>query len=120
MKTEIELQQENLNILLKLMKENPTLRVIPMVDLEVVCSDDYSKWLGRFGKAEIDYIWEDEERIYFKSTGDEDLLNDKIEILECDETLKDVPQDLIIKMAEKEIEGLEWEKVIAVNITTPF
>lgn len=32
MKKAIEIQQENLNKLIRLMKENPELRVIPMVD----------------------------------------------------------------------------------------
>lgn len=120
MKTEIELQQEYLNILLKLMKENPTLRVIPMVDTDVVCDDCYSNWLGRFEKARIDHIWCDEERIYFKSLDDEDLVRQRIEILECNESLKNVPSVLLEEMAKKDIEELDWEKVIAVNITTPF
>lgn len=120
MKTEIELQQENLNTLLNLMKENPTLRVIPMVDTDVVCDDCYSNWLGRFEKARIDHIWCDEERICFKSSDEEDLVNQRIEVLECNESLKNVPSALLEKMAEKDIEELDWEKVIAVNITTPF
>lgn len=120
MKTEIELQQEYLNGLIELMKENPTLRVVPMVHTEVVCSDDYMCWLGRFHKAEIDYIWEDEERIYFKSSDDEDLINKRIEILECDSSLSYLTTEELEALAEKEIEQLEWEKVIVVNITTPF
>lgn len=120
MKTEIELQQENLNTLLKLMKENPELRVTPMVDLEVVCSDDYSRWLGRFGKVDIDYIWCDEEEIYFKSSSINNLINKRLEILGCNEELKDLSEEELKEIAEKEVEELEWEKVIAVNITTPF
>lgn len=36
MRTEIEIQQEKVNGLIKLMKENPTLEVIPKVDTDVV------------------------------------------------------------------------------------
>ena len=117
---EIELQQKNLNMLLKLMKENPTLRVMPMVEFEVVCSDDYTRWLGRFGKSDIDYAWCDEEEIFFKSNSVDNLINKRVEILECDESLKDLSYEELEKIAEKEVEELEWEKVITVNITTPF
>lgn len=120
MKTEIELQKENLNTLLNLMKENPTLRVTPMVDTEVVCSDDFRCWLGRFGKVDIDYMWCDEEEIYFKSTSTDDLIEKRIEILGCNEVLKDLSEEELTKIAEKEVEELDWEKVITVNITTPF
>lgn len=35
--------------LLKLVQENPTLPVVPLVDSEIVFDDGYCRWLGQFG-----------------------------------------------------------------------
>lgn len=114
---EIEIQQENVNELIRLINENPTLEVLPMVDSEVVVSDDWESWLGKFGRVELDYIWQDEERIYFKSVDDEELIDNKLEILESNQDLKN--KDELLKIAVQEVNNLEWEKVIVVNITLP-
>lgn len=66
--------KENVAELLNLIKENPDLPIVPMVDSEIVASDEHTNWLGSFGKAEIDYVWDNGERIYFKSNDEEDLL----------------------------------------------
>lgn len=42
-----------LNDLLQLMKENPDLPVIPMVDSDVVAGDEYGYWMGSIGKCEV-------------------------------------------------------------------
>ena len=44
---------ENAQIFLKLVKENPDLPIVPMVHYEVIGGDDYSYWLGSFGKAVV-------------------------------------------------------------------
>lgn len=88
MKKEIEIQQENVNELIRLINENPKLRVLPIVNSEVVGSDDWESWLGKFGRAELDYIWQDEERIYFKSVDDEELIDNKLEVLESNQDSK--------------------------------
>lgn len=119
MKTGIQIQQENLNMLLKLMKDNPTLRVLPMVDTDVVLSDDFTMWAGEFGASEIDYIWGEYERIYFKSIDYDELIDAEIEIIGCNEELKDLTEEQIEHMADKKVENLEWEKVIVVKITIP-
>lgn len=119
MKTGIQIQQENLNMLLKLMKDNPTLRVLPMVDTDVVPSDDFAMWAGEFGTSEIDYIWDEDERIYFKSTDYDELIDEEMEIIGCNEELKDLTEEQIEHMADKKVENLEWEKVIVVKITIP-
>ena len=36
---------------LELVKENPELRIIPMVEFEVVGGDDYFRWMGAFGES---------------------------------------------------------------------
>lgn len=118
MKKETEIQQENVNVLIKLMKENPTLRVIPMVDSEVVGSDDYSFWTGVFGKAEIEEVWNTDERIYIKSADEEELIYDAIEDFSFNPKLDCLSDEELTKMAEEKVNNLEWEKVIAVNINT--
>lgn len=118
MKTEIEIQQEKVNTLIKLMKENPTLRVLPMVDTDVVGGDDYSCWLGVFGMVEIDECWSDEERIYFKSTDDEELVDRVLEGMEDDIKFAGLSEEELVKIAEKEVEELDWEKVITISIKT--
>ncbi|MGL6187171.1 MAG: hypothetical protein ACRC1T_17510 [Clostridium chrysemydis] len=119
MKTEVQIQQENLNTLLTLMKENPTLRVIPMVESEVVQSEDYSTWAGSFGKARIDDIWCDDERIYFKYYDEEDLIETEEYNLSCNEDLSHLSDEEVSKMAEENVKKIEWEKVIVVEINTP-
>lgn len=119
MKTGMQIQQENLNMLLKLMKENPTLRVLPMVDTDVVPSDDFTMWAGEFGASKIDYIWGEEERIYFKSTDEEELINETMDVIGCNEELKNLTEEQIEDMADKEVENLDLEKVIVVKITIP-
>ena len=42
---------ENTQNFLKLVQENPDLPIVPIVHYEVIGSDDYSYWLGSFGKA---------------------------------------------------------------------
>ena len=118
MRTEIEIQQEKVNGLIKLMKENPTLEVIPKVDTDVVGGDDYAYWTGVFGEAEIDETWSDDERIYFKSVDEEDLIEMALEGMNYNPMLKDKTVEELRSMAEDEISKLEWERVITVDINT--
>ena len=119
MKKEIEVQQENVNTLIKLMKENPTLEVMPMVDSEVVASDDYSWWLGKFGKAELDECWQSDERIYFRSWDEEELIEEAMEDISLNPKLENLSDEELTKMAEERVNKLDWEKVILVKIDMP-
>ena len=49
--------------LLKLMKDNPDLPIVPMVNFEVV-GDEFSYWMGSWGRSEVGeyYIGEERER----------------------------------------------------------
>lgn len=114
MRTEREIQNDNVAGLLKLIKENPDLRVVSMVDSEVVASDDYSSWLGSFGTAEIDYIWNNGERIFFKSHDEEELIQN-----ELDDIDQDVDHSIAEDMAVKQVRSYTWEKVIVVWIGVP-
>lgn len=105
---------ENIKTLLELIKENPELPIVPMVDAEIV-GDDYGRWSGTWGIAEVDrYVVADngwESRIIFESDGDvlealeKYLTNDEFEKLPDDEA-----------EWQKVYDGLPWIKAIIVNI----
>lgn len=116
MKKEIEIQQDNLKILIDLMKDNPTLEVIPMVDSDVVGSDDYNCWSGKFGKAELDETWSNDERIYFKSWDEEELIDNAMDDFSFNPKLDKLSDEELTKMAEERVDSLEWEKVIVLRI----
>ena len=56
MRNEIKIQQEKVNQLLQLIKENPELKIIPLVDTEVVRSDDFSCWVAMWGKSDRSHV----------------------------------------------------------------
>lgn len=107
MKTELEIQTENVKVLFKLIKENPELKIVPMVDSDVVVDDGYSSWMGSFGKAEIDYIWITDERIYFKSIDEEELIENEIDKIADDEP--NPMKQPIEQLAEERVKNYEWE-----------
>lgn len=119
MKKEIESQQERLNQLLKLMQDNPTLRVVPMVDSDVIGSDDYSSWIGKFGKSEVEEILSSDDRIYFRSSDTEELVDEFLENSDNDNLFNGLSDEESLKLAEKHIDQLGWEKIISVRIHTP-
>lgn len=105
---------ENIKTLLELIKENPELPIVPMVDAEIV-EDGYGRWSGTWGIAEVDrYVVTDngwETRIIFESDGDvlealeKYLTNDEFEKLPDDEA-----------EWQKVYDSLPWIKAIIVNI----
>lgn len=117
MRKEIEIQQENLNNLAKLMSKNPTLEVKVMVDSEVVGSDGYSWWLGKFGEAELDEYYCSDERIYFRSWDEEELIDDILDGYGSE--YNELSDEELVKKAEKEVNHLAWEKFILVKINLP-
>lgn len=60
--------------LLKLIKENPELEIVPMVSGE--CGgDDYAYWSASWGEAWLDEYYENDDRIYFKNNDFEDVVD---------------------------------------------
>ncbi|MGM0337693.1 hypothetical protein [Enterococcus sp. AZ007] len=114
MKTQIEIQKENVKTLLDLIKENPDLPIVPMVESEVVAGDDYTTWLGSFGKAEIDHIWDNGEQIYFYSHDFEELVQNVL-----DEIPAAVDDKIADKTATDAVDKYKWEKSIVVQIGLP-
>lgn len=110
-KPETTVMDPNLAHLLDLMKTNPHLPVVPMVDTEVVADNDSSWWLGYWGHAHLEKYYEGEEHIYLYDENDmEDLL---VEVKGWDW--------LETSSEEEDLEAyrdLPWVKCIAVHITT--
>lgn len=123
MRTEIEIQKENVQSLLDLIKENPDLKIFFMIDAEIVAEDDISRWwAGSFGKAEIDHIWNRGERIFFKSLDEEELIEKEIENIESAAQIFHENHPLYLQIADRaaeRVEGYGWEKVIVVWIGLP-
>ena len=107
---------------LMLVKENPNLPIIPMVDSEVVADDGYSSWLGSFGDCRIDsYVslkYYGEER-FFTRYEDEYILKEYFEEQIADELGADDIDECIEKLAREKIEKLPWVKAIIVDIDLP-
>lgn len=57
------LNKQKSEALLKLIKKNPTLPIVPMVDWEVVC-DDGGRWMGSFGHVYVGEYACFKERFY--------------------------------------------------------
>lgn len=99
--------------LLRLIKENPDLPVVPMVSAEVIGDDD-GTWLGSFGSVEIEeYCLGDPTgappKIFFRESDDaEDILTDFYGY--------DVYEKMSDDEIEKAIADLPWEKAIVVYI----
>lgn len=98
--------------LLDLMKENPHLPVIPMVDSDVVADDSYGNWMGSWYNSSLDKYYKGEERVYFYDECDmEDLL---VEVKGWD--WYDVASE---EECLEVYRSLPWVKCIVVYITTP-
>ena len=94
--------------LVRLIENNPTLPVVPVVDSEVVADDWHSWWKGKLGKCSIEEIIEGSERFFIKSIDDwEDVAAD----LDKELYLYGTDEDL-----EKFVNNLQWERVILIWI----
>lgn len=123
MKKELDIQKTNIEILLELIKQNPDLDIVPMVDGELG-GDDWSYWMGKWGKAEVDEVYHEDERIYFKSTDEDELVEKQGDNIYDEEypgskQLTDEENEDITKKAENYVKNLPWEKVITVKIELP-
>lgn len=107
-----EKEKRNREELFRLMKENPDLPVVPMVDSEIVADDCCTYWMGSWGRCEVtEYVCGD-ERIFFKDD-DEDSVLDGFEKYRC--KWEDWPDEKITAV----FNSLPWVKCIAVYINLP-
>jgi len=96
---------------LQLIKDNPTLPIVPLVGSEIVADDGYNYWIASWGDSEVSEI------ISYKIYGNDTLV------------FKDDPDDLFEYLCGEEenenrsddeirdiVNGLNWKKVIVVYI----
>lgn len=103
---------EKLEQLLQLMKENPDLPVLPMVDSEIVADSDYARWVGSWGMSRLARYWVGEEKYYFY---DENNIEDVIYDPDCSIELDTMTDEEALAVYK----ALPWVDCIAVNIDLP-
>lgn len=109
-----EKEQKNRDELFGLIRENPDLPIVPMVDSEIVADDGYNRWLGVWGSSYIGEYLTGEECIFFRE--DDDLYEiDKVLTEMCD----DYDENTTDEDAAKAYADLPWIKAIIVNIDLP-
>lgn len=104
----------NVENLIKLIKENPDLEIVPMVDTEVVGDCDHAWWVAKFGKASIKEIWacDQRERVFIREEDEDELVDEEYDLLYD----ADISDEEAFELAEKKVAAYDWKKVIAVNI----
>ena len=103
--------------LLELVKENPDLPVVPIVDQEIVCDDSYTWWLGSWGRCEKTKIYSGRERFHIYSEADEEAVLSDMEGCKYCETPdgRDI-YDLSDEEWKVMFESLPWMDCIVVYI----
>jgi len=110
-------QQESVNTLLRLCKENPDLPIIASVEHEVVGGDDYGWWVGSIGNVRVEEVVaqsDDEGALLYKSEHTYDELYE--ELFGYDDDFNYEATDEEIK---KKVDSAPWLKCIVVHILTP-
>ncbi|MCD8195917.1 MAG: hypothetical protein LUE24_01875 [Lachnospiraceae bacterium] len=107
-------QQENTAELMRLIRENPELPILPFVDGEIP-ADDGGYWLGEWGEARVDEFLLPNKSEYYLFKSDDDVF-DALE--RC------LPYEEYEKLPESEeecrplYEALPWTKAIIVYINS--
>lgn len=107
---------KNTEELFKLIKENPTLPVVPMVEFEVV-GEDYGRWMGSWGQAYIDrYLIPKNSKnaIIFEN---EYTVSETLERYLTYDELDELPDD--DRVWQDMYDKLPWIKAIIVRIDLP-
>lgn len=108
--------EENVRNLINLIKQNPDLPIVPMVEYDVV-DDDYGTWMGKWGQARVDeYLLISNNEyvvgtVYFKS--DEDIEGVLYRYFSEDEYERMTDGEALDKY-----EKLPWIKAIIVDINS--
>lgn len=113
------MNRKYVEVLIKLMQENPELEVLCKVDSDIVAEDGYMWWLGQINDRwgiEIDEYAQIEERIIFKS--DEEWSDWFEYIFDVDDFIN-VPDNEWDEFCKKKInETVTWTNAIFVSVTT--
>ena len=103
---------EKINELLSLIKSNPDLPILPMVDYEII-GEDYGRWAGSWGHAYVGEYIMGNERVWFYDDDDE-----RERVLEDCVGGADFwrePEDDV----KRAYDALPWIRAIIVNIDLP-
>lgn len=105
---------------IKLVQDNPDLPIVPMVADDVVDDDSFHWWLGSFVGCEVNEytcveMWNMDR---FVTRDDQEEIEEyfSAKILDDDENL---PDQEVERMAQEQVEALDWVKAIIVWIGTP-
>lgn len=111
-----EKERKNREKLFELLRENPDLPVVAMVDSEIVADDGYSRWMGSWGSCYIGEYIIGEERLHFREEDDfeeiEEALTDGA--VTCEEF-----EIMSGEEAKGAYDSLPWIKAIIVDIDLP-
>lgn len=94
----------NRDKLIKLIKENPDLPVIPLFETEVILDDCY--WLADFGRIEVSDFYVSDDKVY---TDKDELVEDLVENKYFDLEKTD---EEIWRIAEKRADKLMYKAII--------
>lgn len=113
MRNVMDIQKQRLLSLFGLIKQNPDLPIVPMVNYEIVADDCALYWMASWGEARIDsYILRD-DRIWYLSDGKEEIFENLFEFP------VDLPKEQEEKFIEDAVSSLPWIKAIIVKIELP-
>lgn len=103
--------REKINELLDLIKANPDLPILPMVDYEIV-AEDYGRWVGSWGHAYVGEYIRGNDRVWFRDDDErERVLEDCVSGVEFWRE----PEEEVKRVYN----ALPWIKAIIVNIDMP-
>jgi len=112
--------------LIELIKKNPSLDILPMVDSDICEYDyDYGYYMGDWGNTSVDEVYMLDDRVYLKSEDRHELIEKAWEEIFDNNGYKflndltDEEQKRIDRQAETDVENLPWKKVIVVKINLP-
>lgn len=107
----------NIESLLKLMKENQDLPVVPMVHQDVVADDNYHWWRGEWSHSEITEYYCGRDMIHFKDDDEEDVLSDLDSCIYGQDYYGRDIYELSDEQWKELYESVPWIKAIVVYIT---
>ena len=100
----------------RLVSENPTLPIMPMVYTDCVQDDGHGWWAAEMGTPKIDEYYVEDERIYLKSNDLEELVEKFIDNNYDEEPYASMIEEELEEFAKQTVENYEWTKAIMLPI----
>ena len=110
-----EKERKNRDELFRLMRQNPDLPIVAMVDSEIVADDGYNRWLGAWGSCEIGEYLVGEGQVHFRDDEDDEEMERLVEEMLGTDNCEAITPELI----KDTYQNLRWTKAIIVNIDLP-